>query len=500
MITPRFTVSQDDEYILIDVKVSSIRFSAAGMEMVVDGNVFIFHLSPYYLRLRFPHNLVDDERATAEYKITSESIYIKLPKEEKGKYFDDLDFPTKLLAREGDLIGADKLSEANKDNVSKGPLIQEIGSSSSNNEAKEIGAMGESFNWEIEQTMQDATSSSLLHAKYGFDSSFDTVISISITNGNDINELDEPEKASPNERVQERIRKENLKFDAEYYVSEYMTSKYGNDEDFEINGIKQLLKFTPPMVKQYLKWYKSVDNKDAIMAIEFTDKEQEQMQKNLPKKEYLVQDLKKLYVTILNLLFSYNFEQIENEGIHQTESAWTIGKLTPQICFLDQQLIVEEDILISENPGYNNSVIKGAIISGMRRALSYPLHRNFELTVKAWNYVYYILRGGKRLIIKCLLDIHEVFRFHDVYYVYDKILLGDLCSWFISNGNENVIRSLAIELKKELDATTTEIINFDCIADIDPETGNPLWENMTLKEMEILAEEEYKQSVSYPQI
>ncbi|EDO16721.1 hypothetical protein Kpol_1003p26 [Vanderwaltozyma polyspora DSM 70294] len=497
MITPAFKVTQDEDFVIINVKISSIRFDAPGMEMVVTGNVFVFHLSPYYLRLRFPHNLVDDERATAEYKLSEETIHIKLPKEERGKVFEDLDFPSKLLAREGDILQADNLNnvEANTNNIAKGPLIQEIGGEKSqSDEVQNIAQLGETFNWEIEQKIAE-DSMDVLSAKYGFDNNYNSIVSVSVANGNDINELDEPEKSTADERVNERLRKENLKFDPEYYVSEYMTNKFGSDEDLVINGIKELLQFTPAIVKQYLKWYKNAENKDATMPVDFTEKEQEQMQKNLPNKNYLVQDLKPLYITILNLLFAYVFEQIENEGVQQTESGWTIGKLTPQLCFLDQQLMVKKEVLISENPNEDISVIRAAIIAGIRRGLSYPLHRNFELTKKTWNYVYYILRGGKRLIIKCLLTIHELFRFHDVYYVYNKILLDDLCSWFISSGNENIIRSLAIELKKELDTVTSETINFDCIADFNAETGEPVWENLTLKEMEILSESEYLASL-----
>ncbi|CCE62481.1 hypothetical protein TPHA_0C03290 [Tetrapisispora phaffii CBS 4417] len=497
MITPSFKVSQTDEFVIIDVKISSIRFNAPGMEIVATDNVLVFHLAPYYLRLRFPHNLVDDERAKAEYKAADESIHIEIPKEEKGQYFEDLDFPSKLLAREGDIIGADKLTKLKDTKQAKGPLIQEVGSSNNiNNEVKEIGLSGEQFNWEIEQSVSENLSSSLLHATYGFDNLYSSDILLSVANGNDINELDEPEKATAKERVEERLRKENLKFDPEYYVADLMLLKHGSEDDLELNGIKEIMNFTPNVIDQYLKWVKEIGNQDSSMPIEFTEKEQEQMQKNLPKKEYLVKDLKPLYVTILSVLFAYIFEQMENTGNHQTESAWTIGKLCPQISFLDQQLELNDEpqISIMNQNSSKNSIIRSCVISGVKRALSYPLHRNLELTLKVWKYVYYILRGGKRLVIRCLLDVHEIFRFHDVYYVYNKVLLNDLCSWFISNGNENVIRSLAVEVNNELGQVTPEQISFDCISDFNPETGEPLWENMTLKEMEILAEDEYRET------
>lgn len=387
------------------------------------------------------------------------------------------------------------------------PLIQEVETDGVSNNIKDdvktIGQMGEGFNWEIEQKMDSSTNNGILKTKYGFDNLYDTVISVSTSNGNDINELDDPEHTDANDRVIERLRKENLKFDPEYYVSEYMTHKYGNEEDLEINGIKELLKFTPSIVKQYLQWYKDSTNPNLVMPIEFTDEEQKQMQDNLPKKSYLVEDIKPLYVTILSVLFSYVFEQIENEGTHTTESAWTMGKLCPQISFLDQQLKqvneLQDGMKEISKVNKDSSLIKIAIITGIRRALSYPLHRNYDLAMKAWTFVYYILRGGKRLVIRALLDIHETFRFHDVYYVYDKVLLDDLTAWFISQGSENVIRSLAVEMRKEQESLSKQDIEFECIASFNEQTGEPEWETLNIREMEILAESEYREQQQNPQ-
>lgn len=484
MITPKFKVTQDDKFVYVTIQIATLRFNAAGLEMVSEGNVFVFHLSPYYLRLRFPHEVVDDERATAKYQASDESIHIQLPKLDEGKFFEDLDVPTKLLARVGDLKGADDLSQPEA--VKQRPLIEEVGEKKDGNEKSEdIGAEGGAFNWEIEQS-SDGANTGLLSIKYGFEDLYDSAIAVSISNGNDINELDDPERTAADERVNERLRKEDLKFDPEYYVSEYMIQGYAAPDDLEINGIKQLLSYTPPIVKEYLRWYKKAEDKNAVMPIEFSEQEQEQMLKYLPKKEYLISNPKRLYITILNLLFAYIFESIETEGAHNTETAWSIGKLTPQICCLDQQLLPQNCT--------DASTIKAAIVTGLRRSLSYPLHRNYELSIKSWNFVYYILRGGKRLVSRCLLDIHEIFRYHDVYYVYNRILLDDLCSWFIAAGSENVIRSLAIEMKKEVDQLTKDEIEFNCVSEVDGETAELTWEKLTIKEMEILAESQYEES------
>lgn len=507
MITPRFSITQDEEFIFLKIFISNIRFSAVGLEIIIQENMIIFHLSPYYLRLRFPHELIDDERSIAQYDSKDECINVKVAKLNKNEYFEDLDLPTKLLARQGDLAGADALTENTDAKKTQKPLIQEVETDGVSNNIKDdvktIGQMGEGFNWEIEQKMDSSTNNGILKTKYGFDNLYDTVISVSTSNGNDINELDDPEHTDANDRVIERLRKENLKFDPEYYVSEYMTHKYGNEEDLEINGIKELLKFTPSIVKQYLQWYKDSTNPNLVMPIEFTDEEQKQMQDNLPKKSYLVEDIKPLYVTILSVLFSYVFEQIENEGTHTTESAWTMGKLCPQISFLDQQLKqvneLQDGMKEISKVNKDSSLIKIAIITGIRRALSYPLHRNYDLAMKAWTFVYYILRGGKRLVIRALLDIHETFRFHDVYYVYDKVLLDDLTAWFISQGSENVIRSLALEMRKEQESLSKQDIEFECIASFNEQTGEPEWETLNIREMEILAESEYREQQQNPQ-
>lgn len=491
MITPKFEVTQDDEFVYVNIKITNIRFDSGGLEVVVDKNLFVFHLSPYYLRLRFPYDVLDDEdhRATAEYKSKDETIFVKIPKATKGQYFEDLDLPTKLLARQGDIIGADMVEKTPE--IKKGPLIQELGSSSSTNEPSseldQISAMGQQFDWEIKQEVNDSESNTLdSKYKYGFDNQYNGIVVVSLSNGNDINELNDPENTNEDDRITERLDKEKLKFDPDYYVSEYMVAKYGDEEELGVNGIKTLLQFTPKIIKDFLEWYENIDDKESVMTIEFTEFEKNQMMNNIPRKEYLVSDIntiKRLYLTIMNLMFAYTFDCIENEDMKNTESAWNIGKLTPQIAFLDQKLRIQDDAEIS--------MVKVVIYTAIRRALSYPLHRNYELTMKTWEYVYYILRGGKKLVIRALLAIHEIFRYHDAYYVYNKILLDDLVSWFINNGNETIIRSLAVELKKELDTFTKEIIEFDCLAGLDEETGEPSWENMNIREMEILAESEY---------
>ena len=56
------------------------------------------HINPYFLKLNFSHNVVEDDDSAAQYDPSSGYLAVKLTKEMKGQIFDDLDLLAKLLA------------------------------------------------------------------------------------------------------------------------------------------------------------------------------------------------------------------------------------------------------------------------------------------------------------------------------------------------------------------------------------------------------------------
>lgn len=444
MITPFFTINQDDEFIYIDVKVSHVRFNAKTIEMNVDNQLFIFSLPPYYLRLRFPFNCVDDERSNAEFDSKSECVRIKIPKEIKGQEFPDLDMTAKLLAR------TNELGTTNVADVNQKPLIEEM--DIDNSDVKNALNEGETFDWEISQNVPEQSSV----VKYGFNNSYSEIIAVSVSNGNDINELSDPENTPEPSRIFERLIKENIKFDPEYYASDFILSLSPEDDE---KDFKSLMEWKSPLIQKFLKWVKSQqsdsNSKQEFMPVEFTQQEQEKMLQ-LPKKSYLITKEYKteLLLLLVSLLFGYHFDLRETEGEHNIESAWTVGRLVPQFACLDSKISIPSDV-------NKDSVLRATIITCIRRSLCYPLHRHYGLVMKVWDDVYYNLRGGKRLVLKGLLEVKELFRFHDVYYVYDKIWLQDLCSWVINQVSEIDIRQLAHDLKRELEKVDKTDITFE---------------------------------------
>ena len=171
-----------------------------------------------------------------------------------------------------------------------------------------------------------------------------------------------------------------------------------------------------------------------------------------------------LLLCCIAALFAYHFDLRETEGEHNIESAWTTGKLIPQFSFLDSKLVSGER---------TTNCLESCVIACSRRSLSYPLHRNYSLLRKSWDDVYFNLRGGKRLVLKSLLDLRELFRFHEVYYVYDKIWLSNLCCWIISDSvSESTIRSLAHDLKGVLSGISKAHIVFEKVLAPDQEESN----------------------------
>lgn len=492
MLTPYFTVNQDEEYLHITIKISHGRLFASAIEMAVDSNVFMFSFSPYYLRLRFSGLLVDDERAQADLDLKNDCVKIRLPKEVKGQEFADLDLTAKLLARKEETVKSKPLIEELdvKESIENRVLEANQGTdfekSDRIDKGDAIASEGVEHDWEVKQEITEEQ----LNPMYGFNNSYSQIITVSMTNHNDINEVGNPESASVNDKIIERLIKENIKFDPEYYAADYLMEKFPTpDDDKNYRGI---MAWKSPSTKRFLSWYKKQRDlpeleRSPLYPVTYSKEEQEKMLQ-LPRKSYLIDNVYKpqIYVLMLSLLFAHQFDLRENEGEHNIESAWTIGKILPQFASLDTQIVI---------PGSTNeSILRSAIITCYRRSLCYPFHRHYELSAKAWGDVYYALRAGKRLVLKLLLELKELFRFHDTYYVYDKIYLEDLCLYILSDEmTETSIRQFAHDFKKELDSIGKTDITFEKIDDT--QNGEDMVV-LDLHEIEVMAQDSYQEYIN----
>ena len=68
------------------------------MEIHVDRTLFSLHVNPYFLRLTFSSNVIEDDTSSANYDPSDGILTVTLSKETKGEHFADLDLLAKLLA------------------------------------------------------------------------------------------------------------------------------------------------------------------------------------------------------------------------------------------------------------------------------------------------------------------------------------------------------------------------------------------------------------------
>lgn len=470
MLTPKFNLRQDDEYVYVDIELKHIRLLLTNVEMVVEGPLFVFSMPPYYLRLRFPHEVVDDdERSEARIGDHGNVVHVKLPKAIKGQHFPDLDLQAKLLARTVATPGPND----NPSTQTKKPLIEEL--DVDNTDVKQIEADGNAHDWELDQKVAEDTPASSLapDCKYGFNNLYHDIVGVSVVNGNDINELGDPELTPAPDRILERLIKENVKFDLEIYAADYISQKhYSPGDDDKVYA--DLLKWEAPSTRELKEWRQQFG--PGPVAVEFTEQEQELMMK-LPRKTYLVDNVTPVWGFVCLFLFGYFYELRGQGGDLLVESAWTVGKLTPQIADLDSRLLVDD-----------GDFFEAVVITGIRRALSYPYHRNYDMAIKAWQDVNATLSGGKRLLLRVLLAAKELFRFHDVYYVYDKIWMDDVCTWLISDQVSDVtLDHLAVEIKTKYEAVTRDKVVFE---KPDEDGEFVAW---LVREVDEMAEELYQQ-------
>ncbi|CAO3625191.1 unnamed protein product [Cunninghamella echinulata] len=441
MITPTFKVDQDDNSVTITINTPYVR--AQDVNFILINNI----------RLYFPGPLIEDDDSKASYDPSSGEFIVQVSKENKGEHFKDLDLLTKLLARKGE-------TTQNNTTIPKKPLIEVIssqpaddnnndgGNTSDRNNDKSINPEFQEaidFNWELPQELPQ--NDFLIQTSYGFNNQYNGYFTHVEETANEIISISDPEKSTVESRRLDRVENENIKFDEDHYAMDYIN----HDEIDSLLHYKTIwakeLKRTQKVAKENTglskgpliqEIGKEIDTMNIDISpltitdpqesiIKFSDKDQNIM-RSLPNKEYLLSNEKIAYLNIVDILFSYCYNHRICEGENSVESVWCIGKISSTLSCLEQF-----------------TTLKEVIIASYRRALAYPLYRNWNLCEKVLQDVYILFKLGKRAILKAFLEMKDLFDHHDVYYIYSKIWLDDYCIW-LQHSSDNVLRTLAHEL------------------------------------------------------
>ncbi|RKP27568.1 SHQ1 protein-domain-containing protein [Syncephalis pseudoplumigaleata] len=457
MITPTFSIEQDETFLTITIHTPHIR--AQEIDMFIAGNEFKLYVKPYFLRLHLPGNVVEDERASASYDIAAGTIKARIPKETAGEHFPDLDLLPKLLARQGESPSISQPASTHRRNHA--PLI-EVLSDDNNDEKKEADVEpcikeAEAFDWQLPQTLPQTEP--VLASYYGFNQQYQGHLRYWTETGNEVNEIEHPEQSTVESRREERVRKENEKFDDDYYIADFMQKQLAQEEGDEGKGeIARLMKYRTRWWDELRKRQKAAkkaanddglsdrmeqlslekesstavdavdaSNDGALAELEYSA-EEERWIRELPSKEYLISNEKPIYLGLVDVMFAYSYDHRISEGEWTIESAWTICKLSATLSSLETFTALDQ-----------------VVLAGFRRALAYPLYRHWELTEKVWTDVYVLFKLGRRALLKVLLAIKQQLDQHDAYHIYSQLYITDYCVW-IQRASDAAIRSLAHEL------------------------------------------------------
>ncbi|KAF8631428.1 hypothetical protein AX17_005105 [Amanita inopinata Kibby_2008] len=410
MITPRFSCSQSDHFVFLSIYCPSIR--AADLEIHVHDSLFTLHINPYFLRLSFPHNVLDDDASSAKYDPTTGYLEIKLTKEVKGLHFEDLDLLARLLAPRPPAAS---------------PSIQVLSSSTTsvdNELAGKTAALtlerqeildAARNDWQLPQVPESPAIETSLQKHYGFLNMHSGYFKHATHTENEVNELGaDAEICTIHERGRRRIRHENEKFDAEHYMADYADDA---------------------IVQEFLAWehpYLTDDDN-----VHFTDEENLAML-NLPRKEYLStqQQTHDLYLTLVTFLFSYAYDSRTTQHDPTPESAWTLCNLIPAFSALDPPT---SPLTLNGPYTFTPDEICETLVASYRRLLAFPLYRSFALAETCRRDTARLLSRGKRSVTRCLLEMKRILDHHEVYYVYSKIWLEDFCVWVQAYASEDTL-------------------------------------------------------------
>ncbi|XP_049880722.1 protein SHQ1 homolog [Pectinophora gossypiella] len=379
MLTPRFKLSQDENHVFITIHAPYTNIGDT--EIDVDGENFLFVSSPYFLRLRLPGKIVENDKSKGSYVCDSGDFNLTFDKDSPGEHFENLEMITSLLAP--------------RDIPDINPSLVEL--------LEEDGIT-------IEDREVDDDSK-----KYAF--GFANKITTEFVNiGSEfpqIFELRVPEQVALDERHVLRIQHEDDKFSSDHYLADLY-----DDE------------LLAPYLTAVPFWEASDFNKNA----EFTDDEVAIL-KELPNKHYLLNktEYRQVLFGLVDILYGYCYDKRTTLNESTVESSWTINKLSSTFSWF----CVFKDI-------------KHVLIACFRRALIYPIFRNFELCKKVRNDVVSLLKKGKKFLIKCVLEIHQMFNSSsDARYILNQLYIKDYLVFLQKCRNE------------EFDELYNNIINID---------------------------------------
>jgi len=499
-ITPRFRLDQTCKHLKITIHLPHTRVNASSMELLVDGNSIHFHVSPYLLVLpNLPGDLVDDEsigkEAAAKFDPIRENgiLEISIYKAEEILW-EDLDMIGRFLMTPAASNNNNSTTNADNDNtngimdkdperkikvlsssihqtsLSDNPDNNDTNKNTVNDEEDVVekriecnqkinGNSGRSSDLldssllfstddndngdnNVGGEEEDGVGVSVERPMYGFLNQFDSVFTSFAREGLApcMLEIPFPDGTPMQDRRRLRLEMELSKFDADRYCNDTF---YLSPEDDEVYM---------PIIKTPQCFYYANQKEEVSLLEQETDMDSPSSSSSFFTKEesqYLASISSSVRVSnltksetdssllhLMDLLYAFAYNYRMTDGEPTCESSWTISILSPTLSWLESYNSEDDSIA---------TVVGGCV----KRALTYPYFRSFDFcTDVVIQDVIQILRGGRRMVLRCLLRMHDIMDGSEFHYLNNKLTIDPFLLWIqhLSSNDDSMLQTFAHQI------------------------------------------------------
>ena len=265
---------------------------------------------------------------------------------------------------------------------------------------------------------------------YGFDNQFHSVFTSFAREGlaHEMLELPNPDTTPTEDRRKLRLMTEREKFDPDRYLGDTMD---GDEEDMVY---QEAISCNPHYIMIPLT-NQNNNEKEEFNKTEYFTREESQLMASISTSVQFpsIDDDEKnaaLLLHLLDILYAYVYNYRTTGGDATCESSWTISILSPTLSWLESYSSVRNDHL----------QVLGWCIN---RALTYPYLRSYDFCTRIiLSDIEHIFQGGRRCILKCLLQVHEIMDKSEFHYLNNKLMIDPLILW-IQCMDESIIQNFA---------------------------------------------------------
>jgi len=398
MITPEFTLSQDDECITVVMRLPYVKISSS--EFYTDAHQFSFHLKPYLLRLHFTEELLDSDEAVESnvFDHNTMKLTVRIKKKNQGEVFKDLDIIAKLLSQ-----------KPSKPTQGKAK-IEVLGTTTNESEEKEEGEAGMDVPGKDEIDCNPFA--------IGFQRNFTDFFKNHKEELLELAEID-PSLCPIQDREQAIHTAESRKFDPDHYLSNF----------FESAEISQLIK---KPLELRVKGKATAPSQTLTNISDIADQKCiDYLLKVGNREQLLTAEEKQRGISMLvQAVFAYLYDWRAMDFDFSSESAWTVAKLCPFIA----GFVYMTDLTDTMRALY-------------RRTLCYPIHRHYEFTKKIHRDLVEVLSLPRAHTLNILLQIALLFSHSDPRYMLNILYIDDLIV-FLQSLSQEELAGLAAQIKK----------------------------------------------------